>query len=474
MRNITFDKVFTAKWMHRVFALSLVVSYLLAVYGIFRTNLIPGKYLLPALLIPGLVSAVLIYFQLFKSFSRIKGIILAVLSVLVIAGNLYLFSLGAATTKFFDSIQSDGYTYEEYSVVALKDVHVKLSSGEHTTGIITTDTNNDQVKAEMEERTKTTYAPVDDLTSLGLSLANRQTDTSVLKSAYLQLVSENNPAMYQNIEVLATFTVKVKNAIVPTVKDTSKPFVLYVSGIDTYGAIGTVARSDVNILLVMNPETHRILLVNTPRDYYVQLHGTTGLRDKLTHAGIYGIDTSVQTLQDLYGIPIDYYLRVNFATLTNVVDTLGGVSVYSDNDFTAEGTHFSVGYNQLDGKEALTFSRARHQFAEGDRTRGQNQQRVIEAIITKLSTPETLVNYRNIMAALAGTFQTNAGSGTITSIMNKQLDDLSKWMVESTSVDGTGTTAPTYSMGATPLYVMEPDQKTVDAAKQKIHSYLSE
>jgi LCP family protein required for cell wall assembly len=460
--------------MHRVFALSLVISYLLAVYGIFRTNLIPGKYLLPALLIPGLISAALVYFQIFKSLSRVRGIIFAVLSVLVIAGNLYLFSLGAATSKFFDSIQSDGYTYEEYSVVALKDSHVKLNSGEHTTGIITTDTNNDLVKAEMEERTKTAYTNVDDLTSLALSLANRQTDTSVLKSAYLQLVSENNPAMYQNIEVLTTFTVKVKNKIVPTTKDTSKPFVLYVSGIDTYGAIGTVARSDVNILLVVNPETHRILLVNTPRDYYVQLHGTTGLRDKLTHAGIYGIDTSVQTLQDLYGIPIDYYLRVNFATLTNVVDTLGGVSVYSDNDFTAEGVHFSVGYNQLDGKEALTFSRARHQFSEGDRTRGQNQQRVIEAIITKLSTPETLVNYRNIMAALAGTFQTNAGSDTITSIMNKQLDDLAKWTVESTAVDGTGMAAPTYSMGAVPLYVMEPDQKTVDAAKQKIHTYLGQ
>jgi polyisoprenyl-teichoic acid--peptidoglycan teichoic acid transferase len=290
----------------------------------------------------------------------------------------------------------------------------------------------------------------------------------------VQLISENDPAFYQTVEVLATFTVRQKNLTVPTQADTTKPFVMYISGIDTYGAIGTVARSDVNILAVVNPQTHKILLVNTPRDYYVQLHGTTGPRDKLTHAGIYGIDMSVQTLEDLYGINIDYYMRVNFATLTSVVDTLGGVNVYSDYDFAADGHHFSIGYNQLDGKAALAFSRARKQFEDGDRTRGHNQQRVIEAILRKLSTPETLVNYQKIMAALSGTFQTNASGTTISAVMNKQLDDMEAWRVESADVTGAGKTDITYSMGSLPLYVMEPDQVSVGAAKRKITEYLTQ
>lgn len=473
MRNITFDKVFTLQWMHRVLAGGLIISYLLAAYGMFRTNLIPGKYLLPALLIPGCIAAFLVFLHITKKLSLGKAMALGMVSLLIIIGNLYLFSLGSATAKFFDAIQSDGYTYEEYSIIAKKDRHIKLSDKNHVTGIITTDTNSEQVKKEVDARTTTTYQEYGELTSTTMGLANQQSDLSVLKSAYVQLISENDPAFYQSIEVLATFTVKQKNQTVPTQADTTKPFIMYISGIDTYGAIGTVARSDVNILAVVNPQTHKILLVNTPRDYYVQLHGTTGLRDKLTHAGIYGIDMSVQTLKDLYGVNIDYYMRVNFATLTSVVDTLGGVSVYSDYDFMADGHHFATGYNQLDGKAALAFSRARKQFEGGDRTRGHNQQRVIEAVIRKLSTPETLVNYQKIMAALSGTFQTNASSDMIAAVMNKQLDDLESWKIESADVTGAGKTDYTYSMGQLPLYVMEPDPASVAAAKQKITQYLT-
>ena len=472
MRNITLDKVFTATWMHRVLAAGLVISYLLAAYGIFRTNLIPGKYLLPALLVPAIIVAGLAFVHVAKKLSRVKTVGIVIASLLVIAGNLYLFSLGNATAKFFDAIQADGYTYEEYSIIAKKNRHVKLSDGGHVTGLIGADINNGQVKKEVDARTKTTYQEYGELTSLTMGLTDQQTDLSVLKSAYVQLISENNPALHQTVEVLATFTVKQKNQTVPTQTDTTKPFVMYISGIDTYGAIGTVARSDVNILAVVNPQTHKILLVNTPRDYYVQLHGTTGLRDKLTHAGIYGIDMSVQTLKDLYGVDINYYMRVNFATLTSVVDTLGGVNAYSEYDFTADGHHFNAGYNQLDGKAALAFSRARKQFEDGDRTRGHNQQRVIEAIIRKLSTPETLVNYQKIMAALSGTFQTNASSETIAAVMNKQLDDMEAWQIESVDVTGAGKTEYTYSMGQVPLYVMEPDQASVDAAKRKIAQYL--
>jgi len=173
-----------------------------------------------------------------------------------------------------------------------------------------------------------------------------------------------------------------------------KPYTIYISGIDSYGEVDTVSRSDVNILAVVNPKDNKVLLVNTPRDYYVQLHGTTGVRDKLTHAGIYGIDMSKNTLQDLYGTKVDYTVRINFSSLLKLVDAAGGINVYSDYTFKAGGYSFVQGYNTLDSKQALVFARERYAFADGDRQRGKHQQRVIEALITKLSQPRVLLGYQ--------------------------------------------------------------------------------
>lgn len=251
----------------------------------------------------------------------------------------------------------------------------------------------------------------------------------------------------------------------------TKPYVVYISGIDTYGDVSTVSRSDVNIMAVVNPMSKKVLLVNTPRDYYVQLHGTTGVRDKLTHAGIYGIGMSKATLEDLYGVKIDYTVRVNFTSLLKVIDAVGGVDVYSDYAFSAGGYNFVQGTNTLDAKQALAFSRERHSFTDGDRQRGKDQQRVIEALIAKLGQPTTLVSYQQVLKSLEGTFQTNASSAEIGAIIKQQLSSVGSWQTKSISVDGTGSTNVTYSMGAQPLYVMEPDMATVNAAKAEIQTY---
>jgi LCP family protein required for cell wall assembly len=250
--------------------------------------------------------------------------------------------------------------------------------------------------------------------------------------------------------------------------DTTKPFVVYISGIDTYGAISTIARSDVNILAFVNPITHKILLVNTPRDYYVQLHGTTGTKDKLTHAGTFGIDMSIKTMEDLYSVKIDYYLRVNFSSLTSIIDSIGGIEINSAYAFRMGQYWFDVGLNQLNGAQALAFSRERYSFEEGDRTRGQNQQRVIEAIIAKINNPINLLHYQQILTSLGDTVQTNMSSDAISNLINMQLNDMHKWETTSISVTGAGSTNVTYSMGNIPLYVMVPDMASVEFAKTKI------
>ena len=184
---------------------------------------------------------------------------------------------------------------------------------------------------------------------------------------------------------------------------TQEPFVVYLSGVDTRGELTENARSDVNILAVVNPVTKRVALVNTPRDYYVDLAGTDS-KDKLTHAGLYGVETSMETLGNLYGIEVDHYVRINFAGFMDIVDALGGVDVYSDYTFTSVGspgyydpTDFVEGWNHLDGPAALAFARERHAFATGDIQRGINQMKVINAMLEKIKSPALLTSYSRLL-----------------------------------------------------------------------------
>lgn len=465
------NKTSALLWARRIIGGALPVTYLLAAYAIISMQIIPSLYLFIALPIGGIVVLLLTLAHFKKFVMGFKSIFLIILSLPVIGLNFYVFSAGRATSSFLQAIEDKGYTYEEYSIIAKKDRHISLASNNLSSALLENDPNVNLVKTEADKKTEATYKNYTDLTRLTLGVSDNEVDIATLKSSYLQLLQENNTSFYQSIEVLATFKIKVKIDTNSTKTDTTKPFVLYISGIDTYGEISSVSRSDVNILAVINPQTHKILLVNTPRDYYVQLHGTTGVRDKLTHAGIYGINMSINTLEDLYGTNIDYYMRVNFASLLNIVDSLGGVNVYSETAFKAGKHSYQAGYNDLNGEQSLAFSRERYSFEDGDRMRGKNQQRVIEAIIHKISSPASLVNYQHILKSFSGALQTNASSDEMTTLINQQLNSMRKWQVESISVDGIGKTAPTYSMGSLPLYVMEPDASTLSSAKQKIKLY---
>jgi LCP family protein required for cell wall assembly len=254
---------------------------------------------------------------------------------------------------------------------------------------------------------------------------------------------------------------------------TKEPFVVYISGIDTNGSVTTTSRSDVNILAAVNPVTKKILLINTPRDYYVPLTNSNGVRDKLTHAGIYGIDVSMGTLSMLYGCDVNYFVRMNFTGFTNIINALGGVSVNSEFDFSAGGYSFVKGVNELNGKKALVFARERHAFASGDRQRGKNQMEVIRAMIVKMASSSVLKNYEDVMASIAGSFQTNLSSDEIYSLVNMQLDNMVGWDINNISVDGTGKSSTTYSMPNYSAYVMVPDENSMALAKSKLNDVLN-
>ena len=243
-------------------------------------------------------------------------------------------------------------------------------------------------------------------------------------------------------------------------------FTLYVSGIDTNGSPMVNRNSDVNILITFNTKTRQILMINTPRDFYVPLSISNGVKDKLTHAGCYGIQVSVDTLQMLYGIKIDDYLKINFTGFVNVIDQLGGVNVYSEYDFTSvDGYSYKKGYNMLDGRLALSFARERHAFGSGDRQRGKNQMAVIKAIIDKCTSTDALLNYESVLGAIADSIATSMSKDEITDLIKMQLSDMKGWDIVTYSVDGKGDNLMTFSLTA-PNYVMVPTEATVIKAKE--------
>ena len=262
-------------------------------------------------------------------------------------------------------------------------------------------------------------------------------------------------------------------------KITKEPFVVYLSGVDNRGELTEKARSDVNILAVVNPSTKRVALINTPRDYYVDLAGTNS-KDKLTHAGLYGVETSMATLGNLYGVNVDQYLRINFAGFISIIDAVGGVDVYSDQAFTSVGspgyydpTTFAEGWNHLDGKSALAFARERHAFASGDIQRGINQMKVIDAMVEKLKSPALLMSFSKLMDAMADCFVTSLSQEQISALVRMQLSDLSSWDIQSYGVTGTGAkSTKCYSAKGQSLYVMKPDENSVNEAKALIAAVL--
>ena len=265
---------------------------------------------------------------------------------------------------------------------------------------------------------------------------------------------------------------------------TTTPFIVYISGSDSREGIDNPdALSDVNIVVVVNPQTDKILLASIPRDTYVQLHGTTGLRDKLTHAGRYGIEMSKTTLEDFLNITIDYTVKVSFDTVVRVVDQLGGIEIYSDiamrlnaeNKAKPGGVcYYSVGTQVVDGVCALRFARERKSYGTGDLHRGANQQEILTSIIEKLtSSSEYLLRLPTILEIAADSFETSFTREEITNFLKWQLAEGTKWQIESIALDGEGTLLPTYTMGPDdPRYVMIANEESLASIKDKIREYL--
>ncbi|HBA38067.1 MAG TPA: hypothetical protein DCY94_05040, partial [Firmicutes bacterium] len=447
-------------------------------YNLLKLNLLPLKYLVIGFIVIAVVLIPMVVLICKKNHYVLKSILI-VLLVGMSSGCLFVNDYLKSTNDFLSKTQNKENKLV-YKVIVKKDSEIsKIENLKNKDiSVLGTDaaTIKDHLTFSYNENIKTGFI------DLVHDLLDEKTDAIVLENGYYMLAIEEVESFEDDTKVIYTFDLETEEDLtaIDNTEIAVEPFVLYISGIDQRGNISSVrGRSDVNQLLVVNPKTHKILIVNTPRDYYVQLHGTTGLKDKLTHAGVYGINKSIETLEDLYDIDINHYIRVNFGALERLVDVIGGIDVYSDISFNMshiKGRHVEKGMNHFNGREALAYSRERYAYTTGDNHRGENQQQVITAIIDKVTSSEILIKkYTEILKNLEGTFQTDLSSEDITSLVKMQLSEMPKWSIESYAVTGRGSSNYTYSMGTKYLlYVMEPNMSTVEEAKGKIKGVLNE
>ena len=456
-----------------------IIAFLSILFLIFVTftNMVPLKYLL-LLFVVFILYDIGLFFLLFKK-HKIKNIIGYVLSgiLFIIMGVLFYYI--NVTMGFFKGFGSNKYKEENYLVLVLNDSSFNNISELSNIGYTTNELSNiNEALNKLNEEVSIENKKYDNNILMFEDLINKEMDSVLIEESSLALIYEQNEEYNGMFRTIYTINIKTEIEITKETDVTNQPFTIYVSGIDSYGSIATVSRSDVNMVVTVNPKTKQVLLISVPRDYYVQLRGTTGYKDKLTHAGLYGVETSVGTLEDLLDVEINYYYRVNFSSLENIVDALGGVDVYSKYSFTSSkatgGTYyFSKGYNHMNGKQALSFSRERKRLPGGDRARGINQQAVIDGIIRKVTSSAIITGYSKILNSLNGTFQTNMSDNDIQKLIKMQLNDMASWNITSYSLDGTDGSEYTYSYQNQKLYVMLPLEETVTEAQSLIDKVIA-
>ena len=443
---------------------------------IFRHNILAFRYLnvitAAVVILVALVSLLLIIYRKAEKFT----IFFLILAILVSSVSFFALQQFVGFTSHINSTSN----YSEYSmsVVVLKesDVH-NVTQLDSVTGPTDTDNENIQKLIADIKTSQSKELTVEQSTSYlaaYTSLVSGEAKAIVLNSVFENIIESEYPDYASKIRKIYTKNI-TKEVAAPKVSK-NKSFNVYVSGIDTYGPISSVSRSDVNILMTVNRDSKKILLTTTPRDSYVPIaDGGNNQKDKLTHAGIYGVDSSIHTLENLYGVDINYYVRLNFTSFLKLIDLLGGVDVYNDQEFTSRHGkfHFPVGNVHLDSEQALGFVRERYSLADGDRDRGRNQQKVIVAIIQKLTSTEALKNYSDIIQGLQDSLQTNMPIETMMDLVNAQLESGGSYKVNSQDLKGTGQMGlPSYAMPDSNLYMMEIDDSSLAVAKSAIQDVM--
>ena len=469
-----------------------LIAIILAAYSVFRSGLLPMRLSIIGLILLGVV-LLLLSLLVFSKRSRFLtiagGVLCLIFSVVLLAGGVVLYrTVNTAQGKFSSETRIEVASVGVY-MLADKTTESTALDADMSYGILehqdrkNTDEALSRLKKELgKELMVDTF---DGPTELLDALLDGQVDAIVLNSAFLDLVDELSG--YENVseklrsvskirierEVPVKETAPRRQTETPAVGSSANPeeparaFAVYISGIDNRGKLIEKSRSDVNIVAVVNPESHQVLLITTPRDYYVPLKFEDYIspKDKLTHAGIYGVQVSMDTLGMLYDMEFDYYFRINFDGFVDFVEALGGVTVEVEKEFGTTEYFFPAGPNYLNGYKALSF--VRNRFGIGDQQRGRNQMAFIKGVINKALSTDMLLNFNSVLNSVEGCFETSMPYEVISALVRDQIETGADWNVVTYAVTGSGNSAIPYSMNFE-VYVMDPDMETVEIAKDLI------
>ena len=476
------DKRNRSKKNNIFFKITAVISLIIFIAFsvlLYILGMIPGKYLIIFYIVFGLIY---IYLTLTSFLNNIKKkfrissfIVLLLFGIVFSVGIKYI----SDTINFVDVINNDLLQKEAYYVMTLEDSETeKIKDLENKKIGIYSSINSNKAKEQLDKKVKLTTVEYKNIVELFEDLQDKKTDAILINESIKSLLTGDLSDM--NISLKEIYKVYVdieKSDIVKVVDVTKTPFNIYVAGGDAYGSIDNVTNTDVNMIVTVDPIKRKVLLTSIPRDYYVNLPSLgTNAYDKLTHAGYYGVEESVKAIEKLLDTDINYYVKVNFSTIEGVIDAIGGVDVNSDFNFCVEnGPCYKKGYNHLDGKKALAFARERHSFKDGDVQRVKNQQKVLTAIIDKVTSSTKLVtNFSGILDSVSASMSTNMETKNINKFIKMQLNDMRSWDIESQNLIGTDLyTKGTYTFPDIELYVMKQDQESINNAKEKMREYLN-
>lgn len=464
------------------FALAGIQAVISIVFlvALFRLNMFPGLFVAVIGFVLAACLGIILASQFFSKKNAISGKVLSVvISILLLIASYYLFRVNSAIGE----ISGGEYKLDNMVVAVMaEDSAEKIQDAKEYRFGVQYQMKGEQIKETVdaineELGTEIEVVEYESLAEQAEALHNGEVEAIIYNEGYSGILEEAYEGYSSDTKII--FSHSIKNALENKAADVEvkdESFSVYISGIDVYGAIETNSRSDVNIIATVNPKTHQVLLITTPRDYYVEIPGISGgQKDKLTHAGVYGVDASMATLEQLYDTEIDFYARVNFTSLIEMVDALGGVDVESEYAFTTSADsglvmNVAEGTNHFNGKQALAFSRERQNVPGGDNQRGKDQQAVITAMIKKMVSPAILTGANGIISSVSGNVETNMSEEQIQNLIKQQLAEGGSWNIKSLAAEGTGDSQYCYSYTGMPLYVMQPDQTAVETIRAAINA----
>lgn len=445
-----------------------VISVTVFLYALYINRIIPYRY---ALMI-AIVFLLTFFMTLFKK-SRILNIAFIILVLFLSIGLFYSQSI------FYRVFNNERFETEKISFISLVKNQITIDKIDPTTVFGLSDSFDDQNKNHINNHLSEHF----DFTS-DIVLSESHLDTiqglydgiyqiGIIDNAVTDTILESYPDFQLDFEILWSIEREIRrDEIVKDVDTDTNSFIVLISGIDINGPISLRSRSDVNIVAVINPDNKTISLVSIPRDMYVPFACKNDALDKLTHSGIYGVNCTVQTIEEFLDIDINYYLRLNFTSFIKIIDVIGDIRVYSEYTFSSGGYRFESGMNILNSQSALAFVRERKSFEAGDIQRGLNQQEVIKGIINKIVSQSSLTRMDQIVNSIAKSFDTNMGAQNIQKLIALQIDRGISWEFNSYFVNGTESMQKTYSMPGRYLFVIIPSQESVNEIKLKIRDAL--